>query len=223
MAILDYILDGLEAALELERELGVRTVEIDRSLLVSGEAVSSPRASGEAVSSPLQARGGSLSSPLQGRGDPSIRSGADTASPLPAASPRPVPPVANRTLEQPSNQAVSSLVFLHDRPLSPKGVEMMAKIVTALGLTAEKAPIVVEPPMPKAKVVVVLGGRALKRYFPELKGEPGMWIKLPEGREILITYSPEYILRFATVTPAVEKIKKDMWRSLKAVKQRVSA
>ena len=31
--IVDYILDGLEAALELERELGVRTVEIDRELL----------------------------------------------------------------------------------------------------------------------------------------------------------------------------------------------
>ena len=201
MAVLDYILDGLEAALELERELGVRTVEIDRSLLASGEAVSSP---------------------LLGQGVPSNRSGKDSVSPLPVATPRPVP-TANQTIKQSSSQAISSLVFLHDRPLSPKGVEMMAKIVTALGLTAETAPIVVEPPLPKAKVVVVLGGRALKRYFPELKGEPGMWIKQPEGREILITYSPEYILRFATVTPAVEKIKKDMWRSLKAVKQRISA
>ena len=42
MTALDYILDGLEAALELERELGVRSVEIDRNLLVGGEAVSSP-------------------------------------------------------------------------------------------------------------------------------------------------------------------------------------
>ena len=201
MAILDYILDGLEAALELERELGVRTVEIDRSLLVSGEVVSSP---------------------LQSSGVSSNRSGEDTASPFSAASPRPVRPV-NRTIEQSNTRTISGIVFLHDRPLSPKGVEMMAKIVTALGLTAETAPIVVEPPLPRAKVVVVLGGRALKRYFPELKGEPGMWIKQPEGREILITYSPEYILRFATVTPAVEKIKKDMWRSLKAVKQRISA
>ena len=202
MAILDYILDGLEAALELERELGVRTVEIDRSLLVSGEAVSSL---------------------LQSRGAPSDRSGKDSASPVSAASPHPIPPTVNRTIEQSNNRTISGIVFLHDRPLSPKGVEMMAKIVTALGLTAETAPIVVEPPLPKAKIVVVLGGRALKRYFPELKGEPGMWIKQPEGREILITYSPEYILRFATVTPAVEKIKKDMWRSLKAVKQRISA
>ena len=202
MAILDYILDGLEAALELERELGVRTVEIDRSLLVSGEAESFP---------------------LQGQGVPSNRSGEDTASPLPAASHRPIPSASNQTIEQSNTRTISGIVFLHDRPLSPKGVEMMAKIVTALGLTAETAPIVVEPPLPKAKVVVVLGGRALKRYFPELKGEPGMWIKQPEGREILITYSPEYILRFATVTPAVEKIKKDMWRSLKAVKQRISA
>ena len=100
---------------------------------------------------------------------------------------------------------------------------MMAKIVTALGLTAETAPIVVEPPLPKAKIVVVLGGRALKRYFPELKGEPGMWIKQPEGRELLITYSPEYILRFPMVTPAVMTMKKAMWTSLKAVAQRAKA
>ena len=33
MTALDYILDGLEAELALERELGVRSVEIDRALL----------------------------------------------------------------------------------------------------------------------------------------------------------------------------------------------
>ena len=178
--MLEYVLDGFEAALELERELGVRSVEIDRGLLAAPAA--------------LPAR--------------SVESAPRT------------PPPAPRT---PHQAPSTDLVFLHDRPLSGKGVEMMAKIITAMGRTAETAPIVVVPPVPRAKVVVVLGGRALKRYFPELKGEPGMWIKQPEGREILITYSPEYILRFATVTPAVEKIKKDMWRSLKAVKQRISA
>jgi hypothetical protein len=35
-----------------------------------------------------------------------------------------------------------------------------------------------------------------------------------------VTYSPQYILRFATVTPAVEKIKKEMWLSIKAMAQR---
>ena len=97
---------------------------------------------------------------------------------------------------------------------------MMAKILTALGKA--DAPIVVAPPAPQAKVTVVLGGLALKKYFPGMKGEPGQWQKTPEGRDVLTTYSPEYILRFGTVTPAVQKIKQDMWLSLKAVKQRLS-
>jgi len=98
---------------------------------------------------------------------------------------------------------------------------MMAKIILAMGRTAENTPIVVAPPLPKAKIVVVLGGLALKKYFPEMRGEPGQWQKTPEGVDVLITYSPEYILRFAAVTPAVQKIKQDMWRSLKAVVQRL--
>ena len=201
MSAVEYILDGLEAALELERELGVRTVECDRGLL--GGA--SPKAvkSGEAVSRPLQ-----------GSGEiPSIRSGQETASPLPATPSRTQTPADSNT------QTLSDLVFLHDRPLSPAGVEMMAKILNALG--KPDAPIMVVPPVPEAKVTVVLGGLALKKYFPGMKGEPGQWQKTPEGRDVLITYSPEYILRFGTVTPAVKKIKEDMWRSLKAVKQRL--
>ena len=199
MDILDYVLDGLEAALELERELGVRTVELDRSLLA-------------AAVSPLSNVSRLASSPVEDARRKTLDARREDAR---RETPHPI--------TQSPNHPISSLVFLHDRPLSPGGVEMMAKIITALGLTAETAPIVVAPPLPRAKIVVVLGGRALKRYFPDVKGGPGMWIKRPEGQEILITYSPEYILRFATVTPAVEKIKKDMWRSLKAVKQRISA
>ena len=102
-----------------------------------------------------------------------------------------------------------------------KCVEMMAKILNAMG--KPDAPIAVVPPAPQAKVTVVLGGLALKKYFPGMKGEPGQWQKTPEGRDVLITYSPEYILRFGTVTPAVQKIKQDMWLSLKAVKQRLTS
>ena len=39
MDVVEYILEGLEAALELERELGVRTVECDRAVL-AGEVLS---------------------------------------------------------------------------------------------------------------------------------------------------------------------------------------
>ena len=199
MNAFDCILEGLEQALELERELGLRMVEIDRSLLATAKSVVS----------------GLASSPGEGvRRETSDARREDARHETPDAT-------ANRTIKQSNNQTIPSLVFLHDRPLSPKGVEMVAKIVQALGLTAESAPVVVAPPVPKAKIVVVLGGLALKKYLPGMRGEPGQWLRTPKGTDVLVTYSPEYILRFATVTPAVLKIKQDMWRSLKAVKQRM--
>ena len=198
MEIVDYVLDGLEAALELERELGVRMVEIDRSVLTAPEVRRMPEVGGTGVSP--------------------VRPPATS----PATSPAPARPAADaERAERPFHHGGVDLVFLHDRPLSPQGVEMMAKIVTAMGRTADTAPIVVVPPAPKAKVVVILGGRAMKLYFPEMKAGPGQWVRTPEGQDVLVTYSPEYILRFGTVTPAVQKLKQEMWRSLKAVVQRL--
>lgn len=203
MNALDYILDGLEAALELERELGVRVVECDRSLLTPASRLPSnvSRLSGEGLETRDVRR--------------ETRVGLETRDERPAAN--------NRTIEQSNGRTVPDLAFLHDRPLSPAGIEMMAKIIGAMKRTAENSPIVVEPPMPRAKVLVVLGGRALKKYFPEQKAEPGQWFRTPGGRDVLVTYSPEYILRFGAVTPAVQKLKQDMWRSLKAVVQRLKS
>ena len=203
MNALDYILDGLEAALELERELGVRVVECDRSLLTPASRLPSnvSRLSGEGLETRDVRR--------------ETRAGLETRDVRPAAN--------NRTIEQSNGRTIPDLAFLHDRPLSPAGIEMMAKIIGAMKRTAENSPIVVEPPMPRAKVLVVLGGRALKKYFPEQKAEPGQWFRTPGGRDVLVTYSPEYILRFGTVTPAVQKLKQDMWRSLKAVVQRLKS
>lgn len=203
MNALDYILDGLEAALELERELGVRVVECDRSLLTPASRLPSnvSRLSGEGLETRDVRR--------------ETRAGLETRDARPAAN--------NRTIEQSNGRTIPDLAFLHDRPLSPAGIEMMAKIIGAMKRTAENSPIVVEPPMPRAKVLVVLGARALKKYFPEQKAEPGQWFRTPGGRDVLVTYSPEYILRFGTVTPAVQKLKQDMWRSLKAVVQRLKS
>ena len=202
MSVLEYVLDGLEAALELERELGVRSVEIDRGLL---GAATVPRLPSK-VLSPLEATAGLKTEDLRRE----TGAGRETRDVRPAG--------VNRTIKQSNNQTIRPLVFLHDRPLSPAGVEMMAKILNAMG--KPDAPIVVAPPVPQAKVTVVLGGLALKKYFTGMRGEPGQWQKTTEGRDVLITYSPEYILRFGTVTPAVQKLKKDMWTSLKAVVQR---
>ena len=191
--VLEYVLNGLEQALELERELGVRTVEVDRGLL-DGEkclvpSAVVPRASGvTALGTRHQALG--AISPALGT----------------------------------QHQALGtnpSLVFIHDRPLSPGGVEMMAKIVTALGLTVDKAPVVVAPPIPNANIFVFLGFTALRKYMPGVRLEENAWGKSPKGKDVLLVKSPEEILRFATVTPAVKKMKEDMWRGLKAVKQRL--
>lgn len=167
MDAVDYVLEGLEQWLEIERECGVRSLEVDRSLLAPAE--------------------------------------------VPAAPAAPVAPAA-----------AYDFVFLHDKPLTPAGVEMMAKIVVAMGRTADTAPVIIAPPIPKARAYVVLGALALRKYFPGVRGEPGQWVKASNGSDLLITYSPAFILRFPTVTDAVKKMKRDMWSSLKGVMQRLN-
>ena len=112
-------------------------------------------------------------------------------------------------------------MFLHDRPLSQGGIEMMAKIVTAMKKTAETAPIVFNGERPAAKAYVLLGSGALRKWLPGVKGAPGEWVKDQAGNSYLVTYSPEFILRMGPPTPAVKEIKMKMWTSLKGVMQRV--
>jgi len=188
MDIVEYLLDGLEAELALERELGVRTVPIDRSLLEPPSA-----------EPPVQVA-------------PSASAAQRSAH---------APDAAHVTKpSQPPPTGRFDFVFLHDRPLSEKGVEMMAKIIVALGRTAETAPIVLGTPLPEAKVYVVLGGLALRKFFPELRGSPGQWLKASNGADVLVSNSPEYILRFDDASPELKTIKANMWRNLKAVRQR---
>ena len=196
MTALDDILDGLVAELELERELGARTVEIDRALL-RGEPAAP-------VARPAAA-------PAQ--------SGALVGAPRVSRDvPRDVPRVAERA---PSDARRYDFVFLHHRALNAAGTEMMAKIVAAMGRTGETAPVLVTPPRPPAKVYVALGARALELWFPGLKGAPGNWLTADDGAEVLVTYSPEFILRFRTVTPEVQQIKKAMWVAIKSVLKKV--
>jgi len=181
LTVLDYILDGIEAELALERELGVRSVECDRSVLVGGDKV----------------EGGRLK--VEQR-------------------------IENSTVQPPTSYlepVLYDLVFLHDKALSEGGIAMMAKIIPAMGKTPDTAPIVFTGEMPAAKVYVVLGGNALKKWFPGTPGAPGQWAQTTKAKNVLVTYSPEYILRFGTVTPSVQKLKREMWQSLKSVLQRI--
>ena len=162
MNVVDYILEGLEAELALERELGVRLVDFDRGLLTP-----------------------------------------------------------NSQLPTPNSPPSLSFAFLYDKALSPSELEMMGKIVAALGKTPSTAPVVFDGPRPAAKAYIVLGSVALKKWFPGLTSTYGSWLSAPDAPQILYTYAPSYILRFATVTPAVQKIKKDMWQSIKSVLEKV--
>ena len=195
MSIVEYLLDGLEEALELERELGVRSVAFERALLQTEKV-----------------------SPI---GAPQVVASASTA-PVPATDEDVRCPSAISTA---SSSAARSgeydFVFLHHAALSPAAVEMMAKIIHAMGKTAETAPVIIAPPIPKARVYVIMGWGALKKFLPGKQEAPGTWIKTPGGKDALVTYSPEYILRFSGTQTAVETLKKNMWNSLKAVKQRI--
>ena len=204
MTALDYILNGLEAELQLERELGVRFVECDRSVLEPVAAETQPPAEVKATE------------PAGARAAPAVIS---EKAPLPSAAS--VAGIVADAAPRGTGKRFN-FVFLHDKPLSPKGAEMISKITAALKTTAELAPVVDSSPLPEARIYVVLGSLALRKWFPEIKAAPGMWVKTRSGSDVLVTYSPEYILRFGTVTPAVEKIKKDMWVSLKAVDQRAA-
>ncbi len=193
MNVVDYVLDGLEQWLEVERECGVRTLKVDRSLLSPVAKPTSKAASAVGAGSPR------TSSP------PSASSASRMSSSSSPSS---------------ASAATYDYVFLHDSPLSPAGIEMMAKIVTAMGRTAETAPVIIEPPLPRARAYIVLGSYALKKYFPGMKGGPGNWTKTADGTDVLITYSPTHILRFSTVDESVMRMKREMWASLKVVMQK---
>ena len=185
MAALAEILDGFAAELELERELGVRLVELDRSLLC-------PVKPAEAVAAAMES----------------------------SSKAAPTPRVAAPRVAASNDAAPCDFAFLHHRMLSKGGVEMMAKIVTAMKKTPESAPIVFTGERPRARIYVVLGGAALKMWFPELHCSPGQWAKGPKGEDVLVTYSPEFILRMGD-SQAVKKVKLDMWTSLKGVMKRL--
>lgn len=186
------ILDGFEAELELERELGVRTVPFDRSLLEVGK--SSSRRVVESANASEKVKGGGQERRSKGETVESCK--------RPARDER----------------SACDFAFVHDRPLSQKAVVMMSKILVALQRDEKNTPIVVAPPLPEAKVYIVLGMMALKKHFPTVRGVIGQPpVKTESGRTVLVTQSPEDIVRFTVETPAVKQIKRGMWLAIKSI------
>ena len=227
--VLSFVLNGLEDYLELERELGKRTIiessdnriiELLGDLRESAAAVDATRETGAS-----RETRGSQSAPIReirGSALPQVPHAPRVAPVAPTAGQASSASSGNSTIRPFDHSIISPFAFIHDRPLSPKAVEMMSKIIVALGQTLETAPIAVEPPLPKARFYVFLGRRALLKYLPGARAEENHWFKTPKGLDALYVKSPEDIVRYTTVTPALQKMKQDMWRALKTVSQRLT-
>lgn len=215
----DYILEGLARTLEVERECGVRTFELDRSLLIIADADRPADRSAEAVATSVAA----VPPPVERAAVPP----APAEVPAARIAPPPVKPAPSAPVAPSLGGGTYDFVFLHHAPLSEEGVAMMAKIIPAMGKTPETAPVVVAGERPQATCYVVMGKLAVDRWFPGLqasagiKAAPGMWCTASGGEKVLVTYSPEYVLKYDGVLMAPKVLKSRMWTSLKSVLQRL--
>ena len=213
--ILAFVLDGLADYLALERELGVRAIEVDRALLGAADRTHGTHTTQRTGKPTEKAEALSAATPKAEAAQAATPPPTE-AKPMPAAAKS--PPAA--ALPSRATAGPFDFIFIADKPLSPRAVEMMAKIIPAMGQTPETAPVVVSPPIPNARFFVFLGRAALAKYMPGLRGEENRWLKSPKGKDVLLVKSPEEIVRFTTVTPALKKMKQEMWLALKTVRQR---
>ena len=208
MTDFDEILGAFEEALELERELGTRTVECDRALLVpmrpapppaprAPEAGAQPNRAGEAGAQPNRA---------------GVAAPAKPVVPAPPAAPaRPGARVdfAFIPLEMPAGAAADLL----EKMVAAMGYAMSAVTVVAAG-TAVKAP-------PAARVYVVLGSDAFRVFAPGQRAALGLWTEVA-GVHTVVTYSPARILSyFGNDAEGLRKAKLQIWADLKSALARV--
>lgn len=197
----EEILDGLERALELERELGVRTVEIDRSLLVFP-----PPGVDAAPVAPVVA-----------------------AAPVPRRDAAPAPSAQTASV-QASSAPTADLVVVAGSPAELQGAagEMLARMLGAIGRDLGSAPVEVAGPdlaarvtARRPKIVVLLGRDACRALLPTQRVGKGEWV--PFGTAVAAAIpSPAYMLRFCAGKPEeLNKLKRDAWNTLKLVRDRL--
>ena len=199
----DEILEGLEQALELERELGVRTVEIDRSLLVFP-----PPGEDAAPVAPV------VAAPPVPRRDPAPAPSARPSSPAPASS-----------------APTADLVVVAGSPAELQGAagEMLARMLGAIGRDLGSAPVEVAGPdlaarvtARRPKIVVLLGRDACRALLPSQRVGKGEWVAFGSAIAAAIP-SPAFMLRFCADKPdELNRHKRDAWNTLKMVRDRLA-
>ena len=197
---LEEILTAFEEALELERELGTRTVEIDRALLRCSPAPMAAPVRG--VSDSGEASRSSISN---GSGSPSVSSDASEASSPGTAS------------DSGAAGAQADFAFLLEGEPEGPVAELLPKMSEAIGY----GPDGVKINDPSARVLIVLGSEALAKWLPGVKARPGQWVQR-EGVPALVTASPTKTYRFFGHDPAkIRALKLRLWADLKAALARL--
>mgnify|MGYP004642060627 CR=1 FL=1 len=189
------ILGAFEEALELERELGTRTVECDRALLV-----------------PLRP-----AAPLPAAPPPAPKTETRISSPPPPPfpappSPSPHPPsdFAFIAAQLPQGAAAE---MLHGMVAAMGYALDQVKVVTASDAAAAR---------PAARVYIVLGGSDAFRVFaPGQRAALGLWTAV-DGVPTIVTYSPARILSyFGNDAAGLTKAKRQIWSDLKRALARI--
>ena len=204
----EEILEGLERALELERELGTRIVEIDRSLLVFPPPGAAPAAAGPAPAEPRP-----------------------PAPPVQSVASAPTPPAGGRAPQGSGGGApASDLVVVAASPAELQGAagELLLKMLGAIGRDLGSAPVEVagrdlaqRVAARSPKIVVMLGREACRALLPGQRIGKGEWVRFGNAVAAAIP-SPAFMLRFYADKPAeLTALKHVAWNTLKLVRERL--
>lgn len=193
MTDINGIIDKAIEAVVLERDLGERFFEIDRSLLEVDAII-------PVIASPTVAH----------KPEPKV---IEPTLEEPKV-------VQKKTRDDSQKSKIYDLLFLHDRPLSETSKLFMEKALAGLGMTIDEAPLITEKPtanekLPSAMVYVMMGERALKKFAPGYSTAMGVVSTSPGGKKVVFTHSPDDMSRFASATQAVVEMKKITWLGFK--------
>lgn len=204
MDIYDLILENLE----LERELGTRTVEIDRALLVPPKAEEPIHAS-ESVATTQKVKD-------------EARPGAVQVAEVPV---KPAAGQADGVEPRPAGKGeacadVCDIAFFTGRPLSERGMDAMRKTFAAMRKIRPEISIRLNERC-RSKVIILLGSDALLKRQPTARPVRGAWIAI-DGIPSIMTYSPDFIFgHFQENSPRMNKAKLDMWNDVKSAVARL--
>lgn len=210
MDIYDQILENLE----LERELGTRTVEIDRALLVPPEREEPPSSDIPATPNDAASEGTATGSPpVSVQAEPMHRKGR--ATPIPVTSPK-----AQSASTVPGETAECDIAFFTGRPLSDAGAEAMRRTFAAIDKIRPGARLLMNERC-RARVIVMLGSDAMRKRLPTARPVRGAWLTVG-GIPAITTFSPDFIFtHFQPDSPHMNEAKREMWNDIKSAVARL--